>query len=467
MFFRIQIFLTLLISLFPSPGIATSEPIHLTLEVAVARALRFNRNLRNNTLDLDSSRLNMDAAQNIFDIKVSPLSSINYTSSDDEENNIWRVGGQITKKFSSGIALKLEPSVEKGDNDYGAGVGFSLAIPLIRGWGTDINMDNVYANEYSLASSNRTFHRQKVNTILDTVTTVYSLIREQHLVSLYTEQLNNLKGHLKSAIIKEKAGIARSMNVYRAEIRIKDVEDNLSLARERVTETGDRLKDIVALPLDKPIHADAPQEYTLITMEQDQIIRIALERRIETFQGKADIAEAMRREKVARHNTLPDLKLVTIYTRRGRSTDFGDVLLFNEDRWSIGLTSSTDISRSVEKNTWAKTRIELKREHFNFDSSRQNIIREVRTVLNSLKKSQERIALRREQIIQATGKQRLAHIKFQYNEADNFDLIESQAQLERAKVNLLSDEIRYIIDGYRLRAAMGTLLAYSPEEAKP
>ena len=160
-FFKTQVFLSLLISLFPSLGTASNAPIHLPLETAIARSLRYNRDLRNDTLDLDNSQLNMDAAQDVFDIKVSPLSSINYTSNPDEEQNVWRVGGLISKKFKNGIILNLEPSMEKGDEDYQAGVGFSLAIPLIRGLGTDINLDNVYANEYALSSSSRTLHQKK------------------------------------------------------------------------------------------------------------------------------------------------------------------------------------------------------------------------------------------------------------------------------------------------------------------
>lgn len=463
LFAKILVLLTFLISLLSSSASADSDPILITLETAIARALQYNRHLINNRLDVDISQLNMGAATDVFDIKVSPLSSINYTSAADEEQQIWRVGGLVSKKFTSGIILNLEPSIEKADDEYGAGVGFSLIMPLIRGFGTDINLDSIHANKYSLASANRTFHQHKVNTILETVSTVYSLIREQNLVSLYTEQLRNLKGHLKSAVIKENAGITRSMNVYRAEIRIKDIEESLNIAMQRVAETGDRLKDIIAMPLEQSIRADAPLEYTIITIKQDQAIQVALDHRIETFQSKADIAEATRREKVAEHNTLPDLKLVSSYTRQGRSSDFGDTLLFDENRWSIGLTSSTDLARSVEKTAWAKSRLAVKREHLNFELYQQTIIREVRTVLNSLEKSQERIVFRREQILQATGKQRLAHIKFQYNEADNFDLIESQSQLERANVNLMSNEIGYIMDGYRLRAVMGTLIAYTSE----
>lgn len=464
MFTCILVFLSLLIPLTSTSATAGSEPTVITLETAITRALRYNRHLINNRFEVDNSQLNMGAAMDIFDIKVRPLSSINYTSAADEEQQIWRVGGLVSKTFTSGIILNLEPSIEKAENEYGAGVGFSLAMPLIRGLGADVNLDNFHANKYSLASANRTFHQHKVNTILETVNTVYSLIREQNLVSLYTEQLMNLKGHLKSAIIKENAGITRSMNVYRAEIRIKDVEESLNIAMERVADTGDRLKDLTVIPLEQSIRADAPLEYTIITIKRDQAIQTGLDHRIETFQSKADIAEAMRKEKIAQHNTLPDLKLVSSYTRQGRTTDFGDILLFNENRWSIGLTSSTDLARSVEKTTWAKSHLAVKREHLNHELYQQTVIREVRAVLNSLEKSWARIAFRREQVLQATGKQRLAYIKFQYNEADNFDLIESQSQLERAKVNLMSNEIGYIMDGYRLRAVMGTLLAYTSEK---
>ncbi|RWX47817.1 hypothetical protein H206_05584 [Candidatus Electrothrix aarhusensis] len=55
----------------------------------------------------------------------------------------------------------------------------------------------------------------------------------------------------------------------------------------------------------------------------------------------------------------------------------------------------------------------------------------------------------------------MATIKFQYNEADNFDLLEAGAQLEQARIDLMTDEIRYITDGYRFRAAMGTLIAFT------
>lgn len=443
------------------------SPKQLTLEEAISRALRHNRQLRSSALDLNSRQISLDEARDRFSVQISPLSSINYSTSaskdgdeDHEDRIIWRVGGEVLKKFHNGIRLGVAPSIAIDDDTYGAGIGCSLEIPLLRGFGTDVNLNTVLAQEYSLASSSRRLHRSQINTVLETVQAVYALIRAQYLVNLYEDQLSPLKGHLHTARIREKAGIGRSMDGYRAELRMKKVEEQLNSAKNNAAETADRLKDLLALPLDNPIAVQAPLQYTLIKIKLNEAVQIALQHRIEITQGRADITEALRKEKVAKQNTLPELKLKLGYTRQGETEEFENFLLPDQDIWSVALTSNTDWTRSAEKAALANSRLTVDRSRLNMESSREKIIREVRTVLNALNASKERIALRREQIHQATGKQRLATIKFQYNEADNFDLLEAGAQLEQARIDLMTDEIRYITDGYRFRAAMGTLIAF-------
>ncbi|MCI5137772.1 MAG: hypothetical protein D3922_05005, partial [Candidatus Electrothrix sp. AR1] len=75
---------------------AEATPKQLTLEEAISRALRHNRQLRNSALDLSSRQTYLDAARDRFSVQISPLSSINYSSSEseesDEEQLVWRVG---------------------------------------------------------------------------------------------------------------------------------------------------------------------------------------------------------------------------------------------------------------------------------------------------------------------------------------------------------------------------------------
>lgn len=437
------------------------QHLNLTLEEAIRIALKSNRSLVDQNMTLSDKHVSLAASEDVFNIKIRPLSSINYSTGSDSDVKVWEVGGAISRRFQTGVDLVLRPSIAKGNDEYDASIGFSIAVPLLRGLGEDVVKDNVYINEFSVATSLRNIHRQRVNVMLETISGVYSYTREQQLINLYKEQIDRLKRHLRHVRIKEKIGLARSMDVYRVEIRIKEVEDSLNLTQESAENIIDQLKTTLALPLGYSLSVQAPLEYSLISLELNKAVDIALTKRIEIKQGKADISEAERREKVARLNIRPELNLEATYVRRGRFSEVEQLSDFDEDVFRVGLMSNTDFERSSEKAIWAQSKITVSRGRLQYEIIKDTITRELRTVLNLLEKSEKRIELRREQIEQAKGKQRLAQVKFQHGEADNFDLIESQAQYQRAQVNLVSDEIQYIIGGYRLRAAMGTLLEYN------
>jgi outer membrane protein len=440
-----------------------AEPLELRLEEAIELALRSNRSIRDAHYAINSSEHGLAAARQAFGIKVRPLSSINYTSSDEREIAVWQVGGSVSRTFETGVSVAVEPSVAKDDGDYDADVGFSITVPLLRGLGSEVVLDEVYANEFTLAAARRQLHRQRVDTVLETVAAVYGLVREEQLIALYRQQLVELGQHLRLTAGKERIGLARSMDVYRVEIRIKETEDSLSLARERADTVADQLKTVLALPLEQQVTVRAPLSYSLITIDLDEAVGVALEQRVEISQGQADIVEAQRKSQVAYHNIMPDLQLEAAYTRGG-SFDDDDLSTYDENLLRISLSSSTDLARSTEKAKWEQSRIAVSRRQLQYASLTESIVREVRRVINSLEKSAERIALRRQQIAQATGKFRLAQVKFRHGEADNFDLIESQGQLQQARADLVTDEINYIITGYRLRAALGTLLDRGEEE---
>ena len=75
-----------------------------------------------------------------------------------------------------------------------------------------------------------------------------------------------------------------------------------------------------------------------------------------------------------------------------------------------------------------------------------------------LKKTRERIAIIEQQINNAIGKLELSRIKFNNGMADNFDMIEAETEVHRARLSLLSARINHIIGTYRLRKTIGTLI---------
>jgi outer membrane protein len=274
------------------------------------------------------------------------------------------------------------------------------------------------------------------------------------------KHLQGLEKHLALAKLKEKAGVITAIDLYRAEIRIKEVQEELTATIELYENNRDQLKEILAMPITGNVTVTAPIDFVPVDLVESETIEIALENRVELEQSRLEIGEAQRKLAVAKNNLLPNVSLDIGYNK------FGEKVVFDlpDESWTVALTSDTDIFRKVEKNDYQESLIRHRRTLINLEETKQNIIQEVRTELNSLEKQEKQIAIRKEQAKQAQGKLKLSESKFRHGMAGNFDLIESQSQLQRAQTDLIFDRIGYIVGTYRLRSAIGTLVAQNDRE---
>ena len=146
------------------------------------------------------------------------------------------------------------------------------------------------------------------------------------------------------------------------------------------------------------------------------------------------------------------------YERAGTAEDFHRSMDVEENIWSVSLTGGSSWPRTAEKTAFSQSLINVKSERLKLELQRDEIQREVRGQLETLKKAENSIQIRQEQIKTAEGKLALAKIKFRHAMADNFDVIESESELENAKVNLLSARTEYIVGTYKMRSVLGTLI---------
>lgn len=435
------------------------DSITLKLDQVLARALQANRHLQGNALLVQGAQYSLESAHAVFDWKVQPVANLGLSKSEQTTERATGIAGEISKVHSSGIKVSFSPSVAYvNESGTSSGVGASLSIPLLRGFGRDYTLDAIHAADFSLQTSSRNVYLSEVDTVLEAVTLVYEIIRQQELVKLYDFQEKRLRGHVATAQIKESTGIGTPTDTYRALIQLKDIQDQLTVAQEKYQGVVDRLKLVLALPMESDLHVLAPVHYTTTRIEFKKAVDIALKNRIEIEQTDADLFEAKRKSRVAEQRLLPDLNFVATYRKNSFLQGLASSEMYYGDYWSVGLTSSTDFARSEEKAAFQQSLLEVRRVKLQKQSRRDIILAEVKEQLTALGKEEERIALQKEQIVQARGKMRLAEIKFSHGMGDNFDLIESETQLQRAKVNFLSEKIAYIVSQYRLRAALGTLI---------
>ncbi len=434
--------------------------LKLSLGEAIDRALQANRSLLNAGNDLKIRELTLDQAKSVFNIRLFPGGEAGLSGSDSDNDTSLGVRGTLDKKFKNGIEGTLIPRVERSDDEYSASMGFSITIPLFRGYGKLVNLNSVDTSSYTLRTARRSMYVSRVNTIISTVTGVYDIIKQEKLLKILRLQAQRIEEHTEILKIKKKNDLISSLDVYRAEIRLKDVEDDLALAWKTYTTALDRLKIILAVPVERAIEIQAPLKAEPVNIASDAALRIALQNKIELEQARDNISEAIRNAEIAKHNLMPEINIAFDYNGFGSSEDFSRSYQFNENRWNVKLISSTDWERKSEKIAFRQRLLDVKNVRLALKSKQAELKRAVREQLDALKESEERIKLKNKQIKQAKAKQALAEIKFRHSLADNSDFIEAETELQQARVNRLAAAMDYIIGTYRLRATLGTLLAY-------
>jgi outer membrane protein TolC len=265
-------------------------------------------------------------------------------------------------------------------------------------------------------------------------------------------------GYVETAKVKQKKGFATALDVYRANIQLKQAETLLTSSRSQYLDAKDHLKIILAIPLENEIEVKAPLEYTFTKIDASESISTALQKRVELEEVNDMISDYERRISYARHNLLPRLDLALRYRSSGVDSNFIDSLKKNTGRVEMSFYSSGDISRIYERAEYTRSKMALKNVYRVLSLKKDEIIREVKNAIRNLNRLEKNIFIQKKQIHDAKGKMELSRVKFSHGMANNFDLIESEAQYREAETGYISSIIDYIEGKYQLKAVMGILL---------
>ncbi|GAB4338183.1 MAG: TolC family protein [Candidatus Abyssubacteria bacterium] len=435
----------------------------LTLEEAINIALEANRSVLDARDRVENARLSIVSAESEFELKFFPDASAQVTGGDIDgtEENIG-AGISVQKRLPIGTVITVQPNLRKDPDSYTSSLDSSILQPLLRGSSREFNLAFVQGTAFDARTSARSLYLTRVNTVISTVGAVYSVIGQREFVRLNQDSVSRLKGHAEAARVKEKFGLATPIDVYRAEIQMKQAQDNLATAQEAYENALDNLRLILAFPIERPIDVAAPLEYSIVRMNEEEAVETALRNRMELRQAWDAARDAERRSRVAKHGILPELNVVLSLSPFGQSPEFEESLHMDHHIWGINLTSTTDLARTAERAAYEQSLLDVRIAYRNLTLRRDEVARDVKSALRNLIKAEQRIEIQREQIRQSEGKLKLAQVKFKHGLANNFDLIEAEEQLRSAQTNLVSVVIDYIVGTYAFRSSIGTLLEQPP-----
>jgi len=433
--------------------------LQLSLPAAVDRALSSNRNLAVSRMSLESDKYSVDVARAEFSPKIGPAVTLGRVGNSalfpngGGVNNSY--GVLLSKKYELGTTVYGGPAYNQAANTSNNTFNLGVTQPLLKGLGSEVNLDGVRRAEFSAASTMLRLEQAKIDMVLETIS-VFFEANKQHLTIEMNEALcKKLRQHVAISRSKEKIGLAGSMDTYRAEIRLKDAEDALSRTKNAHFTLIGRLKLLMNLEQEVDIALLSPD---MPSVKIDEPELDAEKNNLELAQMQSAIEEAERVARVADDARLPDINLQLNYGRANRAADpLAQTLPTTDQTWSISLQSSTDLFRTAEKSNYYKAKMAVEMLRVNLQQKKDDIKRQVRQQVLYIAAAKERSVLRLEQIKQAEGKLALAEVKFTHGMADNFSVIETETELQNARVGLLVDEIDHALGVYGLAAITGHL----------
>jgi outer membrane protein TolC len=442
-------------------GLAVAaEPVELSLPRAVETALSANRNLAVSRLNYEGEERGLDAARAEFELKVVPTTTFGNIGGSAGALGVsgtnTSIGAALTKKLEMGTQLSVGPSWNRSGDTRNETVNLSVQQPLLKGFGSDVNLDGVRRAQFGIASAGRALEQARVNTALEAIGTYYEAIKQKLLADLNDTLAERLRRHTIVARSKESVGLATPMDTYRAQIRLKDAEDSANQGRNAYDAARNQLKVILNMSLETDIKLaiPAPPELGVPNVEQE-----AVRQRAELVQLRAEIEEATRAIQVAANALLPDVSVKWNYGQAvSAQPAFAQLLPTTQRQSSVYLQVQSDVFHTAEKANHRRAELKLESLRVTLETKSADIRRQVKQQLALLDEAERRIVLRKDQIRSAEGKLALAEVKFVHDMADNFAVIEAESELQRARANLFATEAEHAVGVYTLKAIAGRLL---------
>ncbi len=443
-----------------------SEAEPLTLESALRRALLYNRDLILLAAAIESAWLDSVEAQAEFAWRLQP--NMGVESADRITTR--RAGLDLLRKVEWGTEILIGADATwmnmAGDPSARHTVRFSIAQPLFRYAGREINREIVIRAESRTRSALRDIEIAKSEIALRVVQTYHDLYRAKQQATMEETAHSRLERLLRLTRTHTIQGRATQVDILRIESQFAEAAARARAARELTESLRLDFADLLGLVPETLPSIIPPALPPPIVETLEDALATARARRLELAQAEQDIEDMRRGVRMARRRTRPDLRLTASIERRSGERDVIAGSDGDETHWSIGLRTGGDIGGARERAAYMRAVLDEQLAIEYRETTQRLIERQVRRAFLEVSRAQADLEPARRNLDVAEARLRLARRMFEMGRADGFTVSDAETQFQRAEGAWLNARIEAALAAYRLRQATGTLLD-SPPELRP
>ncbi len=440
---------------------ATAAPAPLTLEDCIARALK-----RNFSLEID--RYNPTIAKDGIDIVKDGYQPIVTATASRSRSNIGSTGTSpsfssttdniragVSQQLYSGTNVSVSSNLNRSRSDpalsalnpaYNADVTVAVRQNLLRGLGSDVNRASLERAQIAFDRANLDFKARALDVIQSTEDAYYNVVfaREQLDVRNFSLALANRLWE--EAKTRRDTGVATDLDVLQAEVGVANARRSVLLAQQAVKDTEQNLLSLIGqFELDAPLGAAHFADYDGNLPLFASSYQMAKQIQPDYLSAVAAVEQSKLDVKVSKDATKPTLSVggaVGFNGERGNSSDaFSDAFNRQNNSWQIDLSLTYPWGQLGDKARYRQNLSVLSQQTLRVRQLEQTIELQVRTAVRAVETNIESVKIAAQASQLSQRQYELEKAKFEAGLSTSRRVLESQNDLETAKVNELQSRV--------------------------
>ena len=434
--------------IFPNPTFA-AEGMPLTLDDAIALALKNNRLIEQSKEDREAARWNLSAVRRASGPNISWSSTLNriggryYRRIDSLRNTHDQAAA--AKEMGYNVNMSLYPSYENENSN-----SVNLQVPLYSGGRLENQRKTA---RYALNAADMTLENSRQTVKYQAAAAYYQVLQRASLVNVQEEAVGLLEEHLRNVSIQYEVGTVAKSDVLATNVQLANTQQSLNTAQGNYQTAVAQLNNILGLPVDTEIATNENINFIHYNLTEKDCLEYALAHRPDGIAAVYAVKQAQAQTAAAKSGYRPNVNAVVQGNMSGENV-FGTN--HNAEQWAVGLQMNWNVfDNGVTSANVHQAQAAARKAESIAQQQIETIELEVRSAYIALKTAEKNIEVTASAVDKAEEEFAIAQIRYVEGVDTNLNVMNAQEKVVETRNNYYTALYNYNTSRAQLEKAMG------------
>jgi outer membrane protein TolC len=437
-----------------------TPPPALTVDECIARAMQKNFDLKIQNFSTEIARESFNIANTIFEptLTASTTRTVNQTSAPvgpGQRSDFTDTRLGVRQNIESGATVSLSTSLDRSayspaattfNPSFNSDVALSITQPLLRGAGSAVSRSGIERSRLGVTIAGLNYKGQVLRVVRDTEAAYYNLVFARGQLGVKLHSLELAERLFEENKTRRLTGVATDLDVLSAEVGVANARNGVLVARQGVHNSEDALTALIGqFEFDQAVGAVALPANDDAVPTFAHTYQLARDSQPDYIATQTSIKQLEIDAANAKNGSLPTLNLGGTLGYNGTDRSYGSAIgnVPNGDayNWQLDLSLSMPWGLHADKARYRSAMASLRQQQARLQQIEQNLMVSVRTAVRAVETSRQSVEIFAKSTELAERQYELELARFKAGLATSRQVLQTQDDLEAARVNELQARV--------------------------